>query len=121
MVAVFWLNVSRTHKDLQVGMLLSLTMTIALCLVWTIPISFFASLSNASAVREDVDWLDDLLNKYPGLVRFTEQIAPLLVVLLNALLPKILEFISLFEGPISSGVVEGECTSWSFAFVSCSV
>ena len=108
------MNISRTHKDLQVGMLLSLAMTIVVCLLWTIPMSFFASLSNASAVREDVEFLDSLFNKYPGLIPVTEQLAPLLVVVFNSLLPQILGAISLFEGPISNGVVEGRLSSALF-------
>ncbi|KAL7556780.1 hypothetical protein ACA910_005222 [Epithemia clementina (nom. ined.)] len=103
---VFWLNMSRTHKDLQLGMLASFAMTAGLLLTWTIPMSFFASLSNAAAARNDVDLLDDLFNKYPGLIPVTEQLAPFLVVMFNSLLPMILEAISLFEGPISSGMVE---------------
>ncbi|KAL7578677.1 hypothetical protein ACA910_009816 [Epithemia clementina (nom. ined.)] len=103
---VFWLNVSRTHKDLELGMLASIGMTAALLITWTIPISFFASLSNAAAARNNVEWLDKLFNKYPGLIPVTEQLAPFLVVMFNALLPMILEAITLFEGPISSGRVE---------------
>lgn len=34
---VFWPNISRTHKDLQLGSLFSLIATTALCLLWTIP------------------------------------------------------------------------------------
>ena len=102
---VFWGNIARSHKSLQLGKLGSFAATTALCLLWTIPMSFFASLSNASAVREDVEFLDDLFDKYPGLVTVTEQAAPFLVVIFNALLPIILTHFTLFEGPISSGVV----------------
>uniref|UniRef100_A0A7S2Y2R3 CSC1/OSCA1-like 7TM region domain-containing protein n=2 Tax=Entomoneis paludosa TaxID=265537 RepID=A0A7S2Y2R3_9STRA len=102
---VYWGNVGRTHKDLQLGRLGSFAATSALCLLWTIPMSFFASLSNAGAAREDVEFLDDLFDKYPGLIPVLEQLAPFLVVIFNALLPIILEQFTLFEGPVSSGVV----------------
>ena len=105
---VFWLNMSRTHKDLQLGILTSLGMTATVCLLWTIPMSFFASLSNASSVRDDRKWLDDLFNEYPRLVPVTEQLGPLLVVVFNALLESILATISWFEGPISSAVIQGK-------------
>ena len=104
---VYWANIGRTHKDLQLGMLASFGMSVGLCLLWTIPMSFFASLSNASAVRQDIEWLDDLFNRYPRLVQVTEQLAPLLVVAFNWILPNILEAITLCEGPISSGKVQG--------------
>lgn len=103
---VFWWNIGRTHKDIEIGYLISAAMTTALCLLWTIPMSFFASLSNAAAVREDVQFLDDLFDTYPGLIPVLEQLAPFLVVLFNALLPYILEAITMFEAPISSGRVE---------------
>ncbi|KAL7556781.1 hypothetical protein ACA910_005223 [Epithemia clementina (nom. ined.)] len=103
---VFWANIGRTHKDLQVGMLASFGASAGLCLLWTIPMSFFASLSNASAVRQDFKWLDNMFNQYPGLVKVTEQLAPFLVVAFNWILPNILETITLFEGPISSGKVQ---------------
>lgn len=103
---IFWFNVGRKHKDLQIGNLLSLGASAALCLLWTIPISFFASLSNAAAVREDVEFLDDLFDRFPALIPILEQLAPFLVVIFNALLPAILEAITMFEGPISSGRVE---------------
>jgi len=68
--------------------------------------SFFASLSNAAAVREDIEFLDDLFDKYPGLIPLLEQLAPFLVVIFNALLPMILETFCMFEGPFSNGAVE---------------
>ncbi|KAL7556777.1 hypothetical protein ACA910_005220 [Epithemia clementina (nom. ined.)] len=103
---IFWGNVSRTHEDIQLGMLLSFGMAAGVCLLWTIPMSFFASLSNASAVRSDVKWLDEIFSNHPLLVPITEQLAPFLVVISNASLPTILGAIALFEGPISTGVVE---------------
>ena len=99
---------SRTNYDVQLGILISLGLTAVVCILWTIPTSFFASLSNASSVRQDVGWLDDLFNKYPGLAPVTEQLAPLLVVTSNVLLEQILSTISWIEGPISSTAIQGK-------------
>eukprot|EP00522_Entomoneis_paludosa_P010249 CAMPEP_0172440364 /NCGR_PEP_ID=MMETSP1065-20121228/1000_1 /TAXON_ID=265537 /ORGANISM="Amphiprora paludosa, Strain CCMP125" /LENGTH=974 /DNA_ID=CAMNT_0013189155 /DNA_START=177 /DNA_END=3101 /DNA_ORIENTATION=- len=102
---VFWFNIGREHRDLQIGMIISCALTGGLCLLWTVPMSFFASLSNASAVREDFDWLDDIFDRYPKLIPLLEQLAPFLVVIFNTILPNILEYITMFEGPFSSGRV----------------
>jgi len=102
---IFWLNVGRTHKDLQLGKLFSLAATAGLCLLWTIPMSFFASLSSVDALREELKFMNKLFDKAPWLVPIFEQLAPLLVVLFNALLPIILEIFSMLEGPVSGSVV----------------
>jgi hypothetical protein len=102
---VYWPNVNRTNKDLQLGNLSSFAMTAALCLLWTIPMSFVASLSTLEALREEVGFIDNLLDAAPFLAPVFEILAPLLVVILNALLPIFLTFITLFEGPISSAMV----------------
>jgi calcium permeable stress-gated cation channel len=114
---VFWFNVGRTHKDLEVGALFSQAATAAVCLLWTIPMSFVASLSSVSALREQVTFIDDLLNAAPALVPIFELLAPLLVVVLNSLLPAILTFITLFEGPVSRAVVEASLFSKLAAFM----
>ena len=105
---VFWGNMNRTHKDLQLGKLAALGMTAAMCLLWTIPMSFFASLSNASSVQTDFKWIEAIFKEYPLLVPITEQIAPFLVVFAHMFLPSILGAISLFEGPISRGMIQGK-------------
>jgi hypothetical protein len=81
---VYWGNVGRTHNDFQLGKLGSFAATSALCLLWTITMSFSASLSNASAVREDVKFLDDLFEKYLDMIPLLEQLAPFLVVICNS-------------------------------------
>jgi len=103
---VVWKNVGRTHKDLQSGKVISIALTVTLCLVWTIPTSFIASLSHAEDAREDVGWLDDLFDKYPNMTVFIELVAPLLLVILNSILPAIFGLITRFEGHIGSGTVQ---------------
>lgn len=108
--SVFWGNVGRGHKDLQLGKLGSLAATAALCLFWTIPMSFFASLSSIEGLRE-VDFIDDLLNELPFLVPVFELLAPFLVVIVNALLPIILEAFSMREGHVSGALVQASTFS----------
>lgn len=87
------------------GKLLSLGLTVALCLLWTIPMTFIASLSSVEGLRDEIEFIDDMLDKYPSLIPVFEVVAPLLVIVANSLLPVILEAITLFEGPISGAVV----------------
>jgi hypothetical protein len=86
-------------------MLSSLAMSTALCLFWTIPMAFISSLSSVSALRNQLPALDTFLTTFPFFEPILEQLAPLMVVGLNALLPTILEFVTDFEGPISSAMV----------------
>jgi calcium permeable stress-gated cation channel len=58
---IFWFNVGRQHKDLQLGMLFSLAATSATCLLWTIPVSFVSSLSSVEALRTQFEGIDDML------------------------------------------------------------
>jgi Calcium-dependent channel, 7TM region, putative phosphate len=67
--------------------------------------AFISSLSSVAALRQQIPAVDDLLNAAPFLEPILELMAPLFVVILNGMLPAILEFITLFEGPISSAMV----------------
>jgi Calcium-dependent channel, 7TM region, putative phosphate/Late exocytosis, associated with Golgi transport/Cytosolic domain of 10TM putative phosphate transporter len=102
---IFWSNVGRSHHDLQVGKLISLGSTIALCLLWTIPMTFIASLSTVEALSAQIPPLGDLIDKYPFIGKLCEVLAPLLVKVVNGLLPTILEYLTKFEGPVSGSII----------------
>jgi Late exocytosis, associated with Golgi transport/Calcium-dependent channel, 7TM region, putative phosphate/Cytosolic domain of 10TM putative phosphate transporter len=102
---IFWTNVGRSHNDLQVGRYLSLAATAGLCLLWTIPMTFIASLSSVEELSKKVKFLGDLIRQFPFLGQVFSILAPLLIKVVNALLPMILEFLTLFEGPVSTSVV----------------
>ena len=102
---IFWSNVGRSHHDLQVGKLISLGSTIALCLLWTIPMTFIASLSSVEALSTQIPALGDLIEEYPFIGKLCEVLAPLLVKVVNGLLPTILEYLTKFEGPVSGSII----------------
>jgi hypothetical protein len=102
---IFWSNVGRTHYDLQVGMLLSLGLTTALCLLWTIPMAFIASLSTIDALSKQIPVLGRLIDASPFIGKLFEVLAPLLVKVVNGLLPTILEYLTKFEGPVSGSII----------------
>lgn len=95
---VFWANVGRSHKDLQVGRLLSLSATTALCLLWTIPMTFIASLSSVEALAEEFPFIKKMIEAVPFIGVLLGVLAPLFVKIANALLPVILEIFSMLEG-----------------------
>jgi len=102
---VFWHNVALDHKQLQVGKLISMSLTVALCLFWTIPMSFISTLSSVEGLRATIPWIDELLDKYPWLEPVLAQLAPLLLVAAHEALKIILQFCSTFEGPVSGATV----------------
>jgi len=108
---IFWLNVGREHRDLQLGRQISLGLTVVACLFWTIPVTFTSSLGNIEVMRDKIEFIDELLTKYPGLEPVFQVLAPQLLVLLNASLPYIMEFVTMFEGPISGAMVQASVFS----------
>jgi hypothetical protein len=102
---IFWSNVGRSHYDLQVGLLLSLSLTTALCLLWTIPMTFIASLSSIDALSKEIPSLGRVIDAYPFIGKLLEVLAPFLVKVLNGMLPTILEYLTKFEGPVAGSVI----------------
>ena len=84
---------------------MSLFLTIAICILWTIPIAFFSSISNIKGLEEQFDFIKDANENNPGLRQVLAQIAPFLVVVVNALLPIILKMLSTMEGHVSNAAV----------------
>lgn len=105
-----WANVGKTHKSLQIGKLISVALTTLLCLFWTAVITFAASLSSVEGLRE-IDFIDNALNKMPWLVPVLAQIAPFVVVAVNALLKVFLTIFSSLEFPVSVAILESSLFS----------
>lgn len=79
--------------------------------------AFIASLASASALGAQFPALNAVFAAAPFLVPLFETLAPLLVTSVNAVLPIILEFLSMFEGPISGSVVQASTFSKLAAFM----
>lgn len=82
---VFWANVGRQHKELQLGILFSRSASVAICLLWTIPMAFFASLSTIEGLKQQFSVVEDAIEAFPALEPILQQLAPLLVVMFNSL------------------------------------
>jgi hypothetical protein len=83
--SVLWTNLGKTHKALELGRLASFAITVTICLLWTIPMAFFASLSSVEGLKEQFSWIEDAIEAAPFLEPLLEQLAPLFVVVFNSL------------------------------------
>jgi hypothetical protein len=77
-----------------------LTSTAVLCLFWTIPVAFVASLSNVEALTELIEPLQYPVDNYPWFSALLAQLAPLLLVAFISVLPYILLAFLKFEALI---------------------
>ena len=82
---VFWANVGREHEDIELGKLFSRTASVAICLLWTIPIAFIASLSTVESLKRQFEFIADAVETFPALEPMLQQLAPLLLVLSNVM------------------------------------
>lgn len=103
---IFWGNVGKPHATLQLGKLLSVGLTALLCLVWTVPIAFIASLTEVQSLKGTVPFLAEWSEAWPPLDVVLAQLAPLILILVKMLLPFLLGVFSKMEGPVSSSVLE---------------
>jgi hypothetical protein len=59
-----WKNVRKSNKTKHFGELMSFVFTAFLCIFWTIPASFVASLSNVEALTKLLPFLKEPVEKY---------------------------------------------------------
>lgn len=98
------------------GKLASYILTGAICLLWTIPIGFAASLSNVEGLEQQFDFIKTAIEKAPFLGQVLAQVAPFFVVIVNAMLPVILKTLSVMECHISNGMVQASLFTKLAAF-----
>ncbi len=87
---VFWTNVGREYKELQLGQLLSRAASVAICFLWTFPMTIIASLSSVEGLKRQFDVVEDAIEAFPALEPILQQLAPLLIVLSNVVYVHIL-------------------------------
>lgn len=103
---VLWNHVGMAHRTVQFGTLIAFVLSAALCLFWTVPVSFVVSLTQVESIQkwwpaleekmETVKWLEPMLN----------QLSPLLLVVFSSFLPIILTRIATLEGHIGGSHLE---------------
>ena len=65
-----------------------------------------AALSSVEGLTQEFEFFENMIEKAPFMESVLNVLAPLLVKIANALLPIILERLTMFEGPVSSSIVE---------------
>ena len=103
---IFWNNVGNTHDTIQVGRYMSFGFSTALCLFWTIPVSFILSLAEVESLKQQFDFLEDWIDKFPGLEALLRQLAPILLWVLGEILFVILNIIIKWEGHVGVSIME---------------
>jgi len=103
---IYWTNVGRHHKTLQLGKLASIALTTLLCLFWTIPIAFIVTLTEVESLKKTLPFLEKWVEAFPALEAVLAQLAPLALIAIKELLPIFLGAFSALEGPVSSSVLE---------------
>lgn len=114
---IFWLNIGRSHESLQLGKLAGIVCTVILCLFWTIPIAFISGMSNLESLAKTLPFLEQWIEAAPWLAPLLAQLAPLMIIVLNQMLPAILGAFCKLEGPISSSVLEASLFAKQSAFM----
>jgi hypothetical protein len=79
--------------------------------------STIATLSSIEGLKAEVEFIANILEVMPWLEPVLAQLAPLLIVVANELLKIILEFLSMFEGPVSGAVVQSATFSKLASFM----
>lgn len=93
-----WENIGLRFRTRALWRLISSTLTAIIVLFWTIPTAFVASLATVESLRRALPFLNKAIDKYPILDGVFKQLAPLALVLLNALAPAVFSFLSAREG-----------------------
>ncbi|CAB9502871.1 CSC1-like protein [Seminavis robusta] len=104
---IYWRNVGLPGSAQRTGRLLSLAATVALCLFWTVPVSFVSALTEVNSLKEQIPSLAESLEKHPGLEGMLALIAPLLLLILqDVALPVFLMWFATWEGHVSRSAME---------------
>ncbi|KAF4659558.1 hypothetical protein FOZ61_000940 [Perkinsus olseni] len=103
---VYWSNVGMPHFHQFLGIVMSLAATVALCIFWTIPVTFVVSISKVSYLKHELPFLQSASETWPPLDTLLQLLSPIALALLNELLPFILTFFSKWEGHISLATLD---------------
>ena len=114
---IVWDNVGASHKQVMIGRLLAKVATAATCLFWTIPVSFFSSLSEVESLKELIPGLDGAIEKNPWLPGVLAQLSPLMLVIMTSLLPIILTVYCKKEGHIGNAELDASLLTKISAFM----
>ena len=104
---IFWNFVGKDREVLQSGRLISIALTVMLCLFWTFVVTFIVNLTDTDYLVHFFPWSAEFIEDNEGFRQFLNSLSPVLLLLFNSgLLPIILKAVSRFECPASDSTLE---------------
>lgn len=112
---IFWDNVGKDREVLQTGRLISIALTVTLCLFWTFIVTFIVNLTDPDVMIKENGNAKDFLVENDWAATLLGLLSPVLLLILNSgLLPIILKAVSRFEFPASDSLLEASAF-WKMA------
>lgn len=102
---IVWENLGVSYNVKSTWVLISLGVSGAIILFWTIPTGLVVSFAKVSSLKNDWPWLARVLDDNSWLVPVFEQLSPLMLSVMAALAPIIFGFLSKREGHASGAQV----------------
>jgi hypothetical protein len=59
--------------------------TVTICLLWTIPMTFFSGLSSVEGLKAEFDFVANMIDFFPALELILQLLAPFFVIIFNSL------------------------------------
>lgn len=115
---IVWANMNYSLNEVHIRQTISLAATFLLLFFWIIPIGTLAGLLSYKEIKKTLPWLGDLIDQNDILRAFVQHSLPsAAVIILNALLPFLLEYLAYFEGLPARSWIEYSIMK-RYAFVS---
>ncbi|KAI8330473.1 hypothetical protein BC941DRAFT_440604 [Chlamydoabsidia padenii] len=115
---VLWENIAMHGRERWIRKVLMFGVLLLLVFFWVIPISYFSALTNENSLRYYFPWLMDLASKNKILQQIIQSFLPTLgVVIFMAILPMILNALSVVEGFQTRSEAEESTFSKHFFFL----
>ncbi|CAO3591073.1 unnamed protein product [Absidia cylindrospora] len=115
---VLWENIAMHGRERWIRKVLMFGVLLLLVFFWVIPISYFSALTNENSLRYYFPWLMDLASKNKILQQIIQSFLPTLgVVIFMAILPMVLNALSVVEGFQTRSEAEESTFSKHFFFL----
>ncbi|TDH68708.1 hypothetical protein CCR75_009699 [Bremia lactucae] len=95
---VVWENIGLSKNTKDTWLLISLALSAAIILLWTVPTGLVVSFAKVSTLEREWSWLATTIDKHPWVAAVLEQLSPLLLAIMTALAPLIFGVLSKREG-----------------------
>jgi len=95
---VVWENIGLSKNTKDSWFLVSMALTTAIILLWTVPTGIVVSFAKVSSLEKNWAWLAQVIVDYPWVKSLLEQVSPLMLSVMTALAPIIFGILSKREG-----------------------